>query len=295
MNITLDQLETFKAVAEQGGLRAASKILNKTQPTLSHAIKNLEEQLNRTLFDRNKYRLELTAEGELFYQKSLPIFEALNDFNSLAKELTDGKEAKIRLAIDHLCPMKPLLRALEKFKKTCGETQIELDFEILSGAQNSLIENKVQLIITPFIDHAGPFEAQQIGSVTLLPVASSKILAKSKTTPANFFKEHPQIVVTENSLTNTKKELPKLNKFGSKEWIVSDHSIKKELISTGFGWGHLEELTVKKELNAGSLRQLKRADLEAKSYPLFIARNKLSPQGIVSKELWSFLDQSFKA
>ena len=66
----LEQLETFIAIADQGGLRAASSILFKTQPTLSLSIKNLETELGVKLLDRTGYRVSLSQEGEKLYPEA---------------------------------------------------------------------------------------------------------------------------------------------------------------------------------------------------------------------------------
>ena len=74
----LKTLRYFVVVAEELNITRASKILMMSQPPLSNQIKNLEEELNTTLFIRGKRHLELTEEGKYLYQKAKDIL-LLND------------------------------------------------------------------------------------------------------------------------------------------------------------------------------------------------------------------------
>lgn len=56
-------LRYFWAVAQEGNISRAARILNITQPTLSRQIKELEESIGAPLFHREKNRLSLTREG----------------------------------------------------------------------------------------------------------------------------------------------------------------------------------------------------------------------------------------
>ena len=74
----LKTLRYFVVVAEELSITRAAKILMMSQPPLSNQIKNLEEELNTTLFIRGKRHLELTEEGKYLYQKAKDIL-LLND------------------------------------------------------------------------------------------------------------------------------------------------------------------------------------------------------------------------
>ena len=74
----LKTLRYFIVVAEELNITKASKILMMSQPPLSNQIKNLEDELNTTLFIRGKRQLELTEAGKYLYQKAKDII-ALND------------------------------------------------------------------------------------------------------------------------------------------------------------------------------------------------------------------------
>lgn len=60
----LMQLQVLVAVAEQGTLHKAAIRISRTTPTVSAAVRKLEEEVGLTLFERSKHELHLTAAGE---------------------------------------------------------------------------------------------------------------------------------------------------------------------------------------------------------------------------------------
>ena len=70
-------LRQFAAVAREGNITRAARLLHLAQPAVTMTIKKLEQQLGVNLFDRHKGRLYLTAEGERLYQHAERILGAL--------------------------------------------------------------------------------------------------------------------------------------------------------------------------------------------------------------------------
>jgi DNA-binding transcriptional LysR family regulator len=72
----LDDLALFLAVADGGGLAAASRIAGVPLPTLSRRMAELERRSGRRLFLRGKKGYALTAEGRGLAEASGPLREA---------------------------------------------------------------------------------------------------------------------------------------------------------------------------------------------------------------------------
>ena len=62
--MNLKQLEAFVQVSESGSFSKAAKELFVTQPSISNAIRTLEEEFGVNLFFRNNNKLTLTPEGK---------------------------------------------------------------------------------------------------------------------------------------------------------------------------------------------------------------------------------------
>lgn len=63
-NLDIDLLRCFVTIAETGSLTRAGQRLGRTQSAVSLQLKRLEDQLNRTLFERSPRSLAITSDGE---------------------------------------------------------------------------------------------------------------------------------------------------------------------------------------------------------------------------------------
>src|SRR5699024_2937945 len=75
-------LRYFLAVVAERNISAAAKLLHITQPTLSRQIKDLEEELSVTLFNRKGKYLELTSEGHYLASKARDIINLVDKTTS---------------------------------------------------------------------------------------------------------------------------------------------------------------------------------------------------------------------
>jgi DNA-binding transcriptional LysR family regulator len=66
--MSLDQIRTFVAVAEEGSLRRASERLHVSQPPLTRQIAALEDELGARLFERNARGMKLVDAGAVFLE-----------------------------------------------------------------------------------------------------------------------------------------------------------------------------------------------------------------------------------
>lgn len=85
--MTLNQLRYFCAASRCHSISRAAKELFVTQPTISIAVRDLEEEFSITLFYRNGGKLELTSEGEKFLIKAESILRYCIDMEAEYKDL----------------------------------------------------------------------------------------------------------------------------------------------------------------------------------------------------------------
>ena len=75
----LYQLEQLLIVAECGTLSGAAEKLHLSQPALSRSMQKLEEELQVTLFDRQKNKISLNENGKLAIELARRVVEQAND------------------------------------------------------------------------------------------------------------------------------------------------------------------------------------------------------------------------
>ena len=88
--MTLTQLKYFAAVCNYGKIHTASKNLFVSAPTLSVAIKNLEEELGVSLFVRNNNQMILTDAGDKLLAKAKSILAECDIFENEAQRIKNN-------------------------------------------------------------------------------------------------------------------------------------------------------------------------------------------------------------
>lgn len=84
--MTLNELKYIIAVNQEKHFRKAAEKCFVSQPTLSIAIKKLEEELGVILFERHKQEILVTPIGKKIIQQAEAIFEQSKNIKELAKE-----------------------------------------------------------------------------------------------------------------------------------------------------------------------------------------------------------------
>ena len=83
--MTLTELRYIVALHQSGHFRKAAEHCNVSQPTLSIAVKKLEEELGITLFERSRQKVSATAIGERIVEQARIILQETNNLLGLAE------------------------------------------------------------------------------------------------------------------------------------------------------------------------------------------------------------------
>ncbi|USK62141.1 LysR family transcriptional regulator [Peribacillus asahii] len=98
----LRDINSFIEVANHKSFTKAASHSYLTQPSLSKAIKKLEEELHVELFDRSTRHLRLTDAGQIVYQQGQKALAALSELDVLLEELMDVMAGTIKIGIPPL-------------------------------------------------------------------------------------------------------------------------------------------------------------------------------------------------
>jgi DNA-binding transcriptional LysR family regulator len=96
-DLSLRLLEIFGTLMLRHTTVAAAEVLGISQPSVSTAIKQLEEQVGFTLFNREKKRMIATAEGRSLFEEVEPLFEQVRSVKSRVRDLRGGAVGKLRI------------------------------------------------------------------------------------------------------------------------------------------------------------------------------------------------------
>jgi LysR family hydrogen peroxide-inducible transcriptional activator len=104
----IHQLEYLVAVAEEGGFTRAAERLQVAQPSLSHQIKKLEQELRQPLFDRLPRGAVLTEAGQRMLEHARRVLAELHDARRRVSEV-GGQITGGALAVGAIPTIAPFL------------------------------------------------------------------------------------------------------------------------------------------------------------------------------------------
>lgn len=118
MRLDLDRLHVFREAARAGSYTRAAARLHVTQSAVSHAIRKLEQSIDRPLVEWRARRLHLTWEGELLLDACERVFGDLEEVEERLLGGTSGPRLTVRLGATVefgttvlIRKMRPLLQA----------------------------------------------------------------------------------------------------------------------------------------------------------------------------------------
>ncbi|MDR0922691.1 MAG: LysR family transcriptional regulator [Lactobacillales bacterium] len=128
-------LQTFRIVYETRNFSQSAEILFLSQPSVSHQIKQLENELGITLFQRNgRQEIVATKQADILYQHVLNLLE---DWQQTVSELNHeiNQQELCRIVASHTfsnyCLPKLMKQLVEKFPEISFEIEMQNSLEVL--------------------------------------------------------------------------------------------------------------------------------------------------------------------
>ena len=162
-------LRYFLAVAREENMSRAAEQLHVTQPTLSKALKALEEELGKKLFTRHSFSIALTEEGVLLRDRAEDLVSMADKIEQEFLSLDDITGGDLYFGLAESYQIRYLAREIRQMKKaypnlryhiTSGDTEQVtekldkglLDFAVICTAPD---ERKYHAIPFPESDYFG--------------------------------------------------------------------------------------------------------------------------------------------
>src|SRR3954466_1054822 len=114
----MHQVRYFLATVSELNFTKAADKCNVTQPSLTRAIKQLEDELGGDLFRRERPQAQLTELGHRMLPPLKQCYESAMAARSMASAMKSGEVASLRLALSHTIDLKLLLPYLSELQKT---------------------------------------------------------------------------------------------------------------------------------------------------------------------------------
>ena len=251
--VTLDQLRTFIAAADEGSFSAAGRKLRRAQSVVSQTLANLEGQFGVKLFDRTRRRPVLTPQGQVLLTHARTVAGDVDRLKAHARHLAGGLEPELSIAVDVLFPMATLTAAVSAFHAAFPLTPLRLYAETLGAVMQSVLDGRctlgvsAELALVPL-----RFTAEPLLKVPLIHVTSPRhpLASYGRPIPSGELAKHIQLVLTDRSTLSKGQELGVMSQ---RTWRLADLGAKHAFLRAGLGWGGMPADLVQSDLSRGSL------------------------------------------
>jgi DNA-binding transcriptional LysR family regulator len=266
--LTLDQVRTFIAAAEQGSFSAAGRKLKRAQSVVSHTLANLEAQLGVQLFDRRSYYPRLTDQGKELLQGAREIADGIDSFKARARTMREGLEPELSVVMDVVYPMSALTRAVGLFRVKYPDTPLRLYVQPLGGVIQLVLDGRCRIGVVGTL----PTVPVELHSSPLLQVPFVSVVAPThplsahhQVVPKSEIRKHVQLVLSDPTPLSGDRDFGVLS---AKTWRLADMGAKRAFLKAGFGWGQMPLHMVADDIRDGTLVKIRVQGAPARSQVL---------------------------
>ncbi len=292
--IEIARLETFLQAAENLSFTEAARKLHLTQPTISHHIKALENELNVDLFERAASGLRLTEAGRMLLPWARKVVRDSIELKGMMEALQNGIAGDLRIACSTTAGKYVLPQMAARFCQLNPGINVSILRCTPEHVVPRLLDGEANLGVVSYEMQEEGIELQEFfeDSITLIVPSSHPWTLRASVKPADLLSEP---IILRESTAGTRRvmlsELAKhdisfedLNTFmqlGNAEAIV-------RTVAAGYGISFVSTLASAYAIERGNVVNMyvEGLDLRRKAY---MVRKRLDSAHRPQEAFWSFI------
>jgi DNA-binding transcriptional LysR family regulator len=250
-----DELALLEAIRETGSLSRAAVRLGKAVSTVSHAARQLETRFDALLFDRRRYRLQLTPAGQVLADEAARLMLDMSRMTQRVRQIASGWEDRLWIVTDEIIEFELLMPVIRSFDALDSGVQLRVTHEVLSGTWEALRDGRADLIVgatnePPAIPGLHWFELGKIEWVFAV-AARHPLASMEEPLRREQIREHRAVVVADSSRTTAGRVYGVIG--GQTSLAVPTMQAKILAQRAGLGVGWLPRQSVASLLKRGEL------------------------------------------
>ena len=282
--VNLELYRVFYTVAHCGSLTKAAEELYISQPAVSQAVKQLENQLGTPLFNRTHRGMELTAQGgELIFgdvERALKLLAGVEDRLS---ELRSSATGTLRIGASETIFEYILSDKIVEYHKLYPQVRIELITDVPPRIIEQLKSDKCDIgfLNLPIEEDEGIRLARSIMLLNDIFVAGKGYeQLKGKEIAFRDLQNYPLLLLQPHTVARTQ-----VDRFAESQGVrllpaieVDSWDLMKRLVTNGMGVGCLPREYALRRLASGELIELNvRPAMPARSVGMALPKNSNMP------------------
>jgi DNA-binding transcriptional LysR family regulator len=291
--IDLQKIETFLTAAENLNFSETAKQLHLSQPTVSHHIKTLEEELAVTLFERTGAGLRLTEAGRLMLPWARRLMHDSTDLQAMMSSLREAA-GELRIACSTTAGKYVLPQLAARFRSKYPGIQVRIPACAPEQVALNLLEGDAHIGVLSREIGDPSLELQEFfrDRIILIAPAGHRWADRAAIEPSELLQE-PVIMrepasgtrsVVLEQLARNDISLEDLNIFmevGNAEAIV-------RTVAAGYGVGFVSELAADYALERGSVLDIPIEGVDLQR-TIYMVRRRLGEPYRPRDAFWSFV------
>src|SRR3954464_13249681 len=178
----LDQLHTFLEIVRLKSFSKAAQTCYRTQPAISAQVRQLEQELNSTLFERLGTRISLTTAGRIFGDYAEQILQLRKRAQEAINELERVPRGELLIAANEATCIYVLPTVFSEFKKQFPNVQLHVDRSYGARVVGAVIDNLADFGITQLPVQEKKLQVVKIHSdeIKLLVPADHRLVSQER-------------------------------------------------------------------------------------------------------------------
>lgn len=245
-DVNLNLYRSFYYVAKYGGFTKASKHANISQSSLSSNVKNLEDQLNKKLFMREKSDVTLTNYGK-------DLFLRLEEIKNILDDELINNELKIgctRFIADNY-----LESAVSEFKRENKDAKLSFTFANATDMFQMLKKEELDIVVCRypmFFKFENNIKVEKIADAENVFVCSKNFYEYYYEDSVDYI--YPMILPdSSEKRRNIEQYLIDHDVNYSVEIEIPNSNLLKKLIINGVGVGYINKRFIMDEISSGAV------------------------------------------
>jgi len=284
--MNFDQLKAFHRVALTGSFTRAAKSLHITQPAVSQQIQLLEHSLGIRLFDRHGKKVRLTVDGEALLGYVGRLFNIYDEIKNLFESRQRLESGKISIGSSNVMGTYYLPQIIRLYNEQYPGIELDLRLGNSNYVLDKVLEGEVEIGIAGKMANNAKLVEHIIHRERLLLVSS----------PEHDLSKKPLVRLEDLVKASfISREKGTLNRAVVEQWFqdnfgkgyprisieLENVEAAKQIVRQGYGITVIPEVTVKREIETGLLKQLNYRELELHSdiYVIYL-KNKVFSRAV---------------
>ncbi|GAB6164184.1 LysR family transcriptional regulator [Thermostilla marina] len=255
--MNLDTLQLFCEVVKQRSFSKAARAAGISQSAVTQAVHRVEEHFGVQLIDRSRRPFTLTAEGQVCFEGLRQMFELFEDLEARIRSVRMDIAGVVRVAAIYSIGLHDMSRCMQEFMRRHPKANVRLTFEHPQRVYEAVASAEVDLGLVSY-----PRRTQEIVVIPLRyepmvlvcppdhPLAEHSAVTLEHLQGHKFVAFDPDLMIRkeiDRSLRQRAVSVQIAMEFDNIETI-------KQAIEIGAGVSILPEPTVRREVEAGSLK-----------------------------------------